>query len=79
MSLKTFEMETREWENKKKKETSTYKITYQITLSSYINADSFEEGCKYIQKYGAIANLDYKDFKPIKCEKKIEHWEEMVI
>ena len=62
-----------------KKEPSTYKITYQITLSSYINANSFEEACEEIQKYGAISNLDYEDFKPIKCEKKIEHWEEMVI
>ena len=67
------------FEKYEKKEPSTYKITYQITLSAYINADSFEKACEDIQKYGAIANLDYEDFKPIKCEKKIEHWEEVAI
>lgn len=64
---------------RKCKEPSVYKITYQITLNSYVNANSFEEACKYIQEYGVIANLDYEDFKPIKCEKKIEHWEEVAI
>ena len=60
-------------------EPSVYKITYQITLSTYVNADNFEEACKYIQNYGVIANLDYEDFKPIKCEKKIEYWEEVAV